>query len=78
MRSNAEQNITTTTYVHNSYRGRPSSQVLNSAICSKVVFGREGSKSKDELKNKVSLLDSEEPINLCLSCHVEENDSAVT
>eukprot|EP00092_Neocalanus_flemingeri_P020930 GFUD01022675.1.p1 GENE.GFUD01022675.1~~GFUD01022675.1.p1 ORF type:complete len:214 (-),score=60.88 GFUD01022675.1:93-734(-) len=69
MRSNKEQDITTTTFVHNSSRGRPVSQVFKSGQCSKVTgcFSDEKHDSNSIDVLKVKFPDSEHPINLSIN-----------
>eukprot|EP00092_Neocalanus_flemingeri_P108196 GFUD01138929.1.p1 GENE.GFUD01138929.1~~GFUD01138929.1.p1 ORF type:complete len:205 (-),score=56.92 GFUD01138929.1:8-622(-) len=59
MRSNKEQDITTTTYIHSSSRGRPVSQVFNIGRCSKAAESfndrRNDSKSIDVQKVNLSI-----------------------
>ena len=69
MRSNKQCNITKTTYIHNSYRGRPSSHVSTSAGHLIDVFDVE---YKDVEARKMKIMNTEEPINLCLT-YVEDN-----
>ena len=81
MRSNKQQDITTTTYIHNNDRGRPVSQVLRSVLCSKVEEssddGTSDSKSNDLQKTEVNFPVSEQPINLSFTCYAHKTDATV-
>ena len=67
MRSNKEQNITTTTYVHNSCRGRPVSKVHESSSYSNSDVGGSVCKSESEQSNEVSSINFDQPINLSVT-----------
>ena len=69
MRSNKKHDITKTTYSLNSYRGRPSSHVSTSFGYLKNEFYIE---YKDVEARKMKIMNTEEPINLCLT-YVEDN-----
>ena len=70
MRSNKHCEITKTTYSHNSYRGRPSSRVSTSA---RHLKDESDLTCKDVQTSKTKLMNPEEPINVCLTYHVEDN-----
>ena len=68
MRSNKEQEITQTTYIHNSYRGRPSSHISESIFSSKETIEKDF-QSEDTGGYNIKKENSEKPVNLCLTCH---------
>ena len=75
MRSNKKRDITKTTYSHNSYRGRPSSHVSTSAGHFK---GEIDFNWRDVQTSKIKIMNNEEPINLCRTCHVKDNKPSVS
>ena len=68
MRSNKEQEITQTTYIHNSYRGRPSSHISESIFSSKKTIEKD-LQSEDTEEYNIKKENSEKPVNLCLTYH---------
>ena len=67
--SNKECNITKTTFGNNSYRAWPSSHVSTRSGYLKNEFDIE---YKDVEARKIKIMNTEEPINLCLP-YVEDN-----
>ena len=74
MRSNKERDITKTTYIHNSYKGRPSSCISKSIFSTKETI-LVSSLKFENTEDNIKIEDGEKPINICLPSCCANNHS---